>query len=715
MNNKKNTVMNNNTPDTMNTSHPLDALLKPKTIALVGVSPRTGTVGHDMYKVLKEGGYEGELYLVNPNYDHLNGYKCYDSLSDIPASIDMAVLSVSSLRMEALIDEAIELKIGGVTIFDYCKLEQETTPPLLERLKEKAKQANLPICGGNCMGFYNFDTNTHVSFQSPSKRKAGHISLIAHSGSIFVLPTGNDPRYRFNLVVSAGQEISTTLDEYMDFALEQESTRVLAIFMEAIRNPEGFVKVLEKAKAKGIPVVVTKVGRTETSAKLAATHSGAIAGNNTAYEALFKKYGVISTDTLDDLMSTAQILSQGNSVGIGALGYITDSGGLRELFVDVAEEHNISFAKINQDTVKKLEKRLPLGLEAVNPLDAAGPFTDDFSEVFRDTVRYIMEDPSVAIGVFEFEARDDFIYMPDLIEVAKDVRNYSNKPFIVINTFSAALNSGIAEDLMDHDIPLVNGVENAVKVIKHLFVHRDHQFSKNAANDNHLQTPKTIPSDVRAKWRKRITTGSQLSESESLTLLADYGLSVASPIETNNLNETLAAADKAGFPVVLKTAESHIHHKSDVGGVILNLENRDDVFAAYEDLSFRLGTRVTIEPMISAGPELAFGMVNDPQFGPMVMVGSGGIYIEILKDRCFSLAPFDECEALDMINSLKTRPLLDGVRGSLACDVDQVAKALSAFSYLAADLSDVISEIDVNPLIISPSSCTAVDALVIKK
>ncbi len=501
----------------------------------------------------------------------------------------------------------------------------------------------------------------------------------------------------------------------MDFALEQESTRVLAIFMEAIRNPQGFVNVLEKAKAKGIPVVVTKVGRTEVSAQLAATHSGAIAGNNTAYEALFKKYGVICTSSLDDLMSTAQILSQGNSVGAGALGYITDSGGLRELFVDVAEEYDVNFARINQDTTQKLKQRLPLGLEAVNPLDAAGPFTDDYAEVFRDTVRYIMEDPNVAIGVFEFEARDDFIYMPDLIEVAKDVRSYSDKPFIVINTFSAALNSAIAEDLMDHDIPLVNGVENAVKVIKHLLTHRDNQFNQKSFSNQPSQDPLNTNPEVRAKWRKRITTAEQLSESESLTLLNDYGISVATPIETNNLADTLAAAEKAGFPVVLKTAEPHIHHKSDVGGVILNLENSDEVFAAYEDLTFRLGARVTIEPMVSAGPELAFGMVNDPQFGPMVMVGSGGIYIEILKDRCFSLAPFDPCEALKMIDQLKTRPLLDGVRGSLACDVNQVAQALSNFSQLAADLSDVISEIDVNPLIISPTSCTAVDALVIKK
>jgi acyl-CoA synthetase (NDP forming) len=690
------------------TTHYLDRLLKPKTIALVGVSPRGGTVGNDMLKVLLSGGYQGQVYLVNPRYEEVEGLSCYASLSDIPVAIDMAVLSVASHRMEPLFDEAIALNIGGVTIFDYCKLEEEATPSLMERLAFKAKQAKLPICGGNCMGYYNFDTNAFISFQSPGERKAGHISLIAHSGSIFVLPTSNDRRFRFNLVVSAGQEIATSLDDYMDFALEQDSTRVLAIFMEAIRNPERFVKVLEKAKRKGIPVVVTKVGRTEVSAKLAATHSGAIAGNNTAYDALFKKYGVICTDSLDDLMTCAQILSQGGKLGAGQLGYIGDSGGLRELFVDTAEEHRLEFAALEAHTIAKLEKRLPLGLEALNPLDAAGPFTPDYAEVFRDSVRYIMEDPNVAVGVFEFEARDDFIYMPAFIEIAKEVKQYSNKPFIVLNTFSLALNAGIAEDLMDHDIPLVNGVENAVKAIANLFAYRD--------NRNELNTQVELKSNAKShKWRTRLSNGIALSETESLNLLAQYGMAIANPQETCTQADTLSAVMQMNFPVVLKTAEPHIHHKSDVGGVKLNLNSVTDVSQAYQDLADRLGFRVTIEPMVGKGTELAFGMVNDPQFGPMVMVGSGGIYIEVLKDRVFSLAPFDDVEAMRMIDSLRTRPLLAGVRGAKPADLTQLAKQLANFSHLAADLADVVSEIDVNPIIVNDSGSIAVDALVIAK
>jgi len=692
----------------MTTSHYLDRLLKPQTIALVGVSPREGTVGHDMLKVLLDGGYQGQVFLVNPRYDEIEGHSCYASLSDIPVAIDMAVLSVASHRMEPLFDEAISLNIGGVTIFDYCKLEEEASPTLLERLAYKAKQANMPICGGNCMGYYNFDNNAYISFQSPGERKAGHISLIAHSGSIFVLPTSNDKRFRFNLVVSAGQEIATSLDEYMDFALEQDSTRVLAIFMEAIRNPENFVRVLEKAKHKGIPVVVTKVGRTEVSAKLAATHSGAIAGNNTAYEALFKKYGVICTDSLDDLMTCAQILSQGGELGAGQLGYIGDSGGLRELFVDTAEEYDLSFAKLSLPTLDKLNKRLPLGLDAINPLDAAGPFTPDYAEVFRDSVRYIMEDPNVAVGVFEFEARDEFIYMPQFIDIAKEVKQYSNKPFIVLNTFSLALNAGIAEDLMDHDIPLVNGVENAVKAIANLLAYRDQQDGQ--------REPVVLEAHAKStKWRTLLMNGHALSETESLTLLADYGLSIANPQEASNQVDTLRAVMHMNFPVVLKTAEPHIHHKSDVGGVKLNLNSVTEVSQAYEDLADRLGFRVTIEPMVGTGTELAFGMVNDPQFGPMVMVGSGGIYIEVLKDRIFSLAPFDEVEAMRMIDSLRTRPLLAGVRGAKPADLKQLAKQLANFSQLAAELGDVISEIDVNPIIVNEQGSIAVDALVIAK
>ncbi|EPJ48229.1 MAG: acetyl-CoA synthetase, putative [Osedax symbiont Rs2] len=713
--------MQNNNTSSADSTHRLDRLLKPKSIALVGVSPRPGTVGNDMLKVLNDGGYPGTVYLVNPRYEEIAGTACFSSMTDIPDTIDMAVLSVTGARMEALVDEAIGLNVGGLTIYDYCKIkgesidEESRDSSLLERLKVKAEQAGMPICGGNCMGYYNFETDTHVSFQSPGQRKPGHISLIAHSGSIFVLPTSNDPRFRFNLVVSAGQEISTSLDDYMDFALEQESTRVLAVFMEAVRNPQGFIKVLEKALLKNIPVVVTKVGRTEASAKLAATHSGAIAGNNTVYEALFKKYGVICTDTLDDLMNTALLLSQGIELDTGELGYITDSGGLRELFVDTSEQYQVPFAQITAETAGKLKKRLPLGLDPVNPLDAAGSFTPDFANVFRDCIRHVMDDPNVALGVFEFEARDEFIYEPEFIKIAKEVKSYSNKPFFVLNSFSGALNAGIADDLMDHEVPLINGVESGVKAIKNVLDLRDFRM-RAQTNERHEVTSFTEQEQAIAdKWKSRICTGKALSETDSLTLLSEFGLAVATPIETESLSQTISAAKNTGFPLVLKTAEPGIHHKSDVGGVRLNITNIEEVERVYLDMEANLGPRVAVEPMVAEGTEMAFGMLNDPQFGPMVMVGAGGIYIEILKDRCFSLAPFDSAEAERMLNQLKIRPLLEGTRGRATCDLNALRDSLVRFSRLVHLLGDVIEEVDINPLIVDHKGCVAVDALVIGK
>jgi len=300
--------------------------------------------------------------------------------------------------------------------------------------------------------------------------------------------------------------------------------------------------------------------------------------------------------------------------------------------------------------------------------------------------------------------------MPELIEVAREVRQYSNKPFLVINTFGSALNTGIAEDLLDHGIPVINGVENAVKAVANILKFRDEQHRV----EGEVSGTDADPASV-SYWRNRLCSGEPLSEAEGLSLLSDFGIPAALAEQTDSLTATLAAAERVGYPLVLKTAEPGIHHKSDVGGVKLNLQSKMDLEFAYQDLATRLGPNVTVEPMAAEGIELALGIVNDPQFGPLVMIGSGGIYIEVLKDRCFSLAPFDQTEARWMIDQLKIRPLLDGVRGQPAMDLSGLADTLHRFSQMADALSDVIAELDVNPLIVTPTGCIAVDALVLGK
>ncbi len=691
----------------MTGGHNLAPLLAPRSVALVGASPREGTVGNWMLDCFVSGGFGGEYYLVNPRYEEIDGRACHASVSELPGPLDMAVLNVASSRIEALFEEALAAGVRAFVLFDYCILEEDIDPPLLARMRRRAAEAGVPVCGGNGMGYYNLDLGTHVSFYNASRLVPGHIALIAHSGSVFTVLVHNDPRYRYNLVVSAGQEIGTTVDEYLDYALDMPTTRVVALFIETVRNPAGFIAALEKARARDIPVVVTKVGRTEESARLAFTHSGAIAGDDAAYDAILDRYGAIRARTIDEMMATALLLSQPHRAGPGGLGAVTDSGGLREHMIDVADEVGVPFARISAETAARLEAALPLGLEPVNPLDAAGPLRPDFSEIFANTLRIIMDDPDVAMGAFEFDANDAYVYNSSFVALAKSMPSYTDKPFFMLNTFSGARNPELAAEMGEAGVPLINGLELALRAVGHAFAHRDSRARPP------LCPPASPGPEVVAKWRERLAATGTLTEADGLALLAEFGVPATAARPASDREGVLAAAEALGYPVALKTAAPDIHHKSDADGVRLAIPNSGALGAAYDDLAARLGPHVTVEAMAGTGVELAFGLVNDPQFGPLVMIGAGGTLIEVLRDRVPALPPFDTAEARRLIDRLAIRPVLDGVRGAPAADLDALAEALARFSVLATELGGAIAEMDVNPVIAGPEGCIAVDALVV--
>ena len=689
------------------TGNPLDPLLKPRSVVLIGASPRAGSVGNDMIKVLRDGGFDGDIWAINPKYDEIDGIPCRGSVTDLPEPPDLAVLGVGPERHEAALDDAIAGGARAAVLFASIDVEGDVEPKLPERLRTKARAAGIPVLGGNCMGYYNFDAHCHVSFQPPPDRAPGGITLICHSGSVFVVLADNDPRYRFNLVVSPGQENNASVGDYMDFALDQPSTKVIALFIETVRDPAAFIAALEKAKARDVPVVILKVARTEQSARLAATHSGAIAGDDAAYEAVFDRHGVHRARTLDELMASALVLSQPRRPGPGGLAGLMDSGGLRELLIDLAEDEGVPFAVISPETTAKLEASLPYGLAAVNPVDAAGPLTGDFIGIFRDCLDHLMSDPDSAVGLFEFEVRDAFIYIPDFIEMAEAAPERYGKPFLVINSFTGARNDATAQRLLDSGVAMVNGAETALKAVRHMLDHRD--FMARAP----LTPPPAPDAGVVDRWRKRLAGGVTLGESDSLALLADFGIPVATSMVVSDRDAAISAATTAGYPVALKTAEPGADHKTELDGVRLNLGDDDAVANAYDDLAARLGPMVTIQAMAPKGVEIALGMVNDPQFGPLVMAAAGGQLVEVLNDRRFALAPFDATEAHRVLDRLKMRPLLDGVRAAPPTDLAALTDTMARLSVLVDTLGDVIAEIDINPVIAGPDGCLGVDALVV--
>ena len=690
-------------------THPLRPLLAPRSVALVGASVRPGSVGNQMVKALLKGGYEGAVFPVNPRYREIEGLTAYGALDELPTAPDLVVLSLASARLEAAMDAALAAGAKAAVIFDPCQIAGETnTPKLLDRLRAKARESALPVCGGNGMGFFNFDAKCHISFDPPPDRAPGAITHIAHSGSAFLLPYGRS-RHGFNLAVSAGQEIGATVDRYMDYALEQPTTRVITLFVEAVRDPEGFAAALAKARERHVPVVVCKVGRTAESARLALTHTGALVGDDAAFGALLEHHGAVRADTLDQLLATAHLLSQGRAPAAPGFAAVTDSGGFRELLIDRAAALQVPLADFTEGTKDALRAVLPHNLEATNPLDAAGPVDETYGPTFRKCHDIVSRDSNVGVLGIEFYHDDENGARDGHLEGTLAAYRTSRKPVFVYTNLTDLPNEALTEILDRQGIPVINGVDLALRAVSALL--QRHAHLSRAAPD----LPAPPDQEAVARWRDRLADGGTLGERDGLRLLAEFGIPAVEARPAEDEASLGAAAAAIGYPLVLKTAQPGLHHKSDVGGVAAPLADQAALVAAYRDMARRLGPAVLLEPLVARGVELGLGLRSDPAFGPIVSLGAGGTLVELLDDRVHALAPFDRRQARALLERLKLRRLLDGVRGAAPADLSALADAVARFSVLAAALSEVVAEIDVNPLIAGPGGAVAVDALVVAK
>ena len=687
--------------------HFLRPLLEPSSIALVGASAREGSFGRATLKNLRHPGFAGAVHPVNPRYDEILGLPCFPALADIPGGVEHAVLSVANANVEAALADAVEQGVRSVTMFGSAYLEGE--PKLMERLRAIAREAGVLVCGANCMGFVNYLSGTRATWMNVADDawfEPGSIALISHSGTCFLTLQFIDPRHRHNLCVSAGQELTVTAADYMDYALEQESTRAIALFLETARDPEGFMAALAKAVARDVPVVVIKVGRTGKSAELVRSHSGALAGDDAAYEAAFDRYGVLRVDSWNELAATARLLSHGKTLAPGGLAGVMDSGGARGMLIDMADRMGVPLADIGPGTTEKLAGLLEYGLEPVNPTDVWGTGLD-WENVHTGCMQALADDDDAAMtGMFSDLgfAGDDSSW--GLLPLAEEVDRRTDKPVFVCQHWSRSINPLAVEQARDSPVIVVDGTETFLTAVKLAMQRRDR------IDDGPGDMVPAPSDDAIARWRARLTGGAPLDENDGLDLLADFGVPVPARRIAASEDEAAAAARAIGYPVVLKTAETGVLHKSDVGGVRVGLADGDAVRAAWRDMAGRLGPRTLVAATAPAGVELAAGISVDAQFGPLVMVAAGGVLIEVLKDRRFLLPPAGRASARRALDRLACRPMLDGVRGAPAANVDAVCDAIARLSVLARTLGGPIAELDVNPLIAGPEGCMAVDALV---
>ena len=679
-------------------SHRLDPLLAPRSIALVGATPRQNAPGRDMLLTLRRGGFGGEAWAINPKYQEVEGYPCLPSIAAIGKPVDLAILSLPNAGLEQGLTDAIKAGARAAVIFAAAQVPGD--PGLIGRLTAIAREASLPICGVNCMGYYNDEAAVWTCpFPSQRQRDPGHIAFIAQSGSVFGCISHNDPRYRINFSISPGAEIVTTAADYIDYALSRPSTRVIGIFLEAVRDPAGFVAALERAERQRVPVVVLKVGRSETSKRLALSHTGAMTGDDAVFDALCRRYGVIRVRSIDELAATLLLLSSDRRVGPGGLATMHDSGGERELLADLAADFGVPFAQLSPATMDRLAKTLEPGLEPGNPLDAWGT-GQDFVNNMNQLLAILAEDPDTAIAGLFTDARDHSYVHEGFVESALRTHRQTDKPVIITVNFSGVRHEGQALRAKDAGVPLLDGTVPALQAIRHAFDFRDHEAQRPPA-------PLAWP---RERWLPRLTNG-PLGEADSLALLRDAGIAVAAHRVVESEAELEAAVAALGR-VAVKSAQPGLLHKSDAGGVFLNLEDAG-ALAAYRDLAKRLGPRVLVQAMAPAGVELILGARVDPQFGPMVVLGAGGLLVELLGDSAAALAPFDESVAARLLDGLKVSRLLDGPRGRPKLARPALIETIARFSQLLASLGPALAEVDVNPLIVHETGVVAVDALIV--
>lgn len=684
----------------------MDALMRPRSVALVGASEKPESLGHSMVRMVRAGGYDGTVYAINPRYKEIDGIPCHANLSDLPATVEHVVVGVGNERLDAAIDAAIAHGAKAATIFASCA-QPHDGGVLKARLTAKLRGAGMALCGGNCMGFYNNQIGLRIAgYPAMQAMKPGPIGWLAQSGSVFGALAHNDPRLKFGFAISSGAEMVTTAADYLSWMVDQDGIRVVGMFLETVRDPAGFVRALERAAEKNVAVVILKVGRTAASAQMALSHTGAIAGSDAAYQALFRRYGVIQVDDLDELAATLLLFQQPRKPAAGGLVAIHDSGGERELAVDIAERLGVQYPVLAEHTRERIARHIDPELVPMNPLDAWGG-AQSFETVFAESFTALLDDPNAALGVMFCDIRDGYFVSAGYAEAALEASKRTDKPVAVATNYGMVRHDGLAQRLTAAGVPVIDGTSEALKAVRHFLRFRDRRPIATPAR------PADLPEDAGARWKAALAAGKPLSEDEALALMTAYGIPAPARRTVGSAAELEQAARALRFPVALKTAVPGILHKSDVGGVRLGLDDPESLQVAYAEMAQRLGPQALIAEMAPAGTELALGAIIDPQWGPVVMLAAGGVLIELLADRAVALAPLQAEEARSMIESLQIRKLLDGYRGRPAADLGSLVDSIVRLGWLATDLADVLSEIDVNPLIVGSQGTWAVDALVV--
>ena len=703
----------------------LQPLLAPRSIAVIGASDRPGA-GSIVLDNLRMLGYPGSVYPVNPKYTELAGWRCYGSLEDVPGPVDSAAILLSSRQVLTALRQAAS--VGARSAWVLASGFAEAGPEgraLQDEVSAFARDHGIALCGPNCIGVVNLHARAATySTALPSTLRPGRVGAVLQSGAVCLGIANANRGIGFSTLISSGNEAGLDNADYIAYLVDDADTQVIIAFIEGFRHPDRFLWAADRARAAGKPLLVVKVGRSAVARRAVAAHTGSLAGTDAVYDAVMREHGVVRLDSLDELLEAAELFLKAPLPRGRGIALLTLSGGQIGLIGDVASGMDLRLPEFSDGVREALGEVLPAYSAISNPLDAWG--AGNFEETYPSCMEIVAPDDQtdlVAVsrdtppGIAEREVWQSSV----IVDAAARVARMSGKPVVVFGNISTGLEPTVRERADALGLPLLQGTRESLAAIQALIGYAGHvrQAPRDLAD-----SPVTAAALSRIRDELAVEPAS-LSESASKRLLSAYGVPVTRETVAVSADAAAIAAESIGFPVVLKVLSADILHKTEVGGVHLNLRDAREVRGAYEAIRRSVASRcpaarvegVLVQEMVPPDAvEVIVGSTIDPEFGPVVLFGLGGILVELMQDSTLGLAPVTAERARDMIDSIRGAALMREFRGRSERDVDALADAIVRVSHLAFDLRHEIAAIDVNPLMVLPRGrgVVAADALIMK-
>ena len=687
------------------TKQHFESLFYPKSIAIIGAGRKEKTVGNDVLKNLIQQGYKGEIYPVNRKADELHGKKVYKTIDEIPGNVDLAIVAIPAKYVPAVIEEIAQKKQTKAAVVISAGFKEMGNKDLEEQLKNSCTNNDVMLIGPNCLGVINSEINMNASFASLMPEN-GNIAFMSQSGALCtaILDYANDLGLGFSKFISMGNKAQTKELDMIRYFFEDEKTKVIAMYIEDLINAPEIIKTIKSFNQgdNPKPIIAIKSGSTEEGASAVASHTGSLAGGDNAYNALFKQTGIIRARSISEMFILAQIFSDNKLTEIDEVAIVTNAGGPGVLTTDALISNGFKLAKLSEKTIEALKAILPPAAACHNPVDVLG---DARAERYHETLKILCQD-EIADAFLLLLTPQSMTEIPETAHAIVDVMKCCKKPIIVSFMGRPSVKAGV-EILRKENITTSEFPEPAAAAMA--------AFGKFARfTKNEKEEPKSF-SDANSEEVSRLFSEAKnknqtsFPEAEAIKIFEAYNFPTLKSKLATSAEEAERVAREFNCKLAMKIVSPNILHKSDVGGVFLNIDFKN-AYKKYEEMMWlvqekkpeaKLEGTLLMEMAPKNGTELILGVSKAPGLGTMIMLGLGGIYVEVLKDVSFGFTPLTKIDIKRMIKNLKTTEIFKGVRGQEPRDVDALINCVARLSQMVVEHPE-IKELDINPLLVLP-------------